>query len=184
MRQFLLGLKFVHDSHLVHRDIKPENLFINCTKKLELKIGDFGLARGTAMNFARPSPKSAKIIPEEKVQDLDCLTRIAFKKEATHHVATRFYRPPEVSMRQQKRELLSAIDVWSTGCIFAELLQTMKSVSPEGMRGILFEGDADDVVLYDIDRQVSPIDRNTQLRAIFEVIGTPDKKFISEIKNK
>ncbi len=37
------GLSFAHANNIIHRDIKPENIFLN--EKLELKLGDFGLAK-------------------------------------------------------------------------------------------------------------------------------------------
>ncbi|CAM9128390.1 unnamed protein product, partial [Lampetra fluviatilis] len=48
--QLLRGLKFVHSARVLHRDLKPSNLLVNET--CELKIGDFGMARG----MASPSP--------------------------------------------------------------------------------------------------------------------------------
>lgn len=38
----------------------------------------------------------------------------------TEHVVTRWYRAPEVILLE--REYNTAVDVWSIGCIFAELL--------------------------------------------------------------
>ena len=42
------------------------------------------------------------------------------KRELTGHVVTRWYRAPEVIL--QASEYTKAIDIWSTGCIFAELM--------------------------------------------------------------
>lgn len=39
---------------------------------------------------------------------------------------TRWYRPPEVILLQQKRNNLMSIDMWSVGCILGELLQMQK----------------------------------------------------------
>ena len=41
------------------------------------------------------------------------------KKELTSHVVTRWYRAPEVILLE--KDYTAAIDVWSVGCIFAEL---------------------------------------------------------------
>lgn len=37
------GIKSIHDLDLVHRDLKTQNIFK--TESLEIKIGDFGLAK-------------------------------------------------------------------------------------------------------------------------------------------
>lgn len=59
----------------------------------DLKICDFGLSRG---------------VEDEQKGDL------------TEYVVTRWYRAPEIMLACQ--EYTKAIDVWSVGCIFAELL--------------------------------------------------------------
>ena len=45
-------------------------------------------------------------------------------KGLTAHVVTRWYRAPEVILLADYYS--SAIDIWSVGCIFAELLSMMK----------------------------------------------------------
>ena len=42
--QTLCGLKYIHSASVLHRDLKPGNLLVNAD--CELKICDFGLARG------------------------------------------------------------------------------------------------------------------------------------------
>lgn len=42
----------------------------------------------------------------------------------TQHVVTRWYRAPEVILLQDV--YTAAIDIWSVGCIFAELLSMMR----------------------------------------------------------
>ncbi|KAI0954074.1 hypothetical protein AcV7_007412 [Taiwanofungus camphoratus] len=42
--QILRGMKYIHTASVVHRDLKPGNLLVNAD--CELKICDFGLARG------------------------------------------------------------------------------------------------------------------------------------------
>lgn len=43
MWQLLRGIAFCHENRVLHRDLKPQNLLL--TKRGELKLGDFGLAR-------------------------------------------------------------------------------------------------------------------------------------------
>jgi len=94
MYQLLRGLKFIHSSNVLHRDLKPGNLLVNAD--CELKICDFGLARGFD-----DSPES----------------NAGFM---TEYVATRWYRAPEIML--SFASYTKAIDVWSVGCIFAEML--------------------------------------------------------------
>lgn len=92
--QILCGLKYIHSADVLHRDLKPGNLLVNAD--CQLKICDFGLARGYSEN------------PIENNQFL------------TEYVATRWYRAPEIMLSYQG--YTKAIDVWSTGCILAEFL--------------------------------------------------------------
>ena len=41
-------MAFLHEANVMHRDIKPNNLLINTN--LDVKIGDFGLARTNVVN--------------------------------------------------------------------------------------------------------------------------------------
>lgn len=115
--QLLRGLKWMHSANILHRDLKPGNLLVN--SDCELRICDFGLARG------------------ETVAELQITN--------TEYVATRYYRAPEVVL--SPKHYSKAIDIWSVGCIFGEMLTGE----------ILFKGK-------------NYID---QLSKIFDVLGTP-----------
>jgi len=131
--QILRGLKYIHSADVLHRDLKPGNLLLNAN--CDLKICDFGLAR-TALVDADAS------------------------EFMTEYVVTRWYRAPELLL--SCAEYTSAIDVWSVGCIFAELLG----------RKTLFPGK----------------DYVHQLNLIMRVIGTPqdasELEFINNEKAK
>jgi cyclin-dependent kinase 7 len=81
---------FCHDNFVLHRDIKPNNCLIAADG--EVKLADFGLARG----FADPG------------------------RRMTANVITRWYRPPELLFGA--RHYSGAVDVWSVGMVFAELI--------------------------------------------------------------
>jgi mitogen-activated protein kinase 7 len=89
-----LGLKYIHSAEVLHRDLKPGNLLVNAD--CELKICDFGLARGVLQS------------PQQNGGFL------------TEYVATRWYRAPELML--SFRSYSKAIDMWSVGCILAELI--------------------------------------------------------------
>jgi len=91
--QLLRGMKYVHSAHVIHRDLKPRNLLVN--SDCDLKICDFGLARV-------------------------CFTDRNWVCPMTEYICTRWYRAPEVLCSW--RDYNCAIDMWSIGCIVAELL--------------------------------------------------------------
>ena len=115
----------MHSANVLHRDLKPGNLLLVVlgfiqNKSCDLKICDLGLARGY-------------------VQE---------QEEKTEYVITRWYRAPEVILNAS--EYSKAVDIWSVGCIFAELIEKKP----------LFTGD-------------SEID---QIFKIFQFHGTPTPK--------
>ena len=108
--QLLRGLKYIHSANVLHRDLKPSNLLLNAN--CDLKICDFGLARvDRAANAARDAASDAT--ETNSVGD-------SVSTFMTEYVVTRWYRAPELLL--SCAEYTSAIDVWSVGCIFAELL--------------------------------------------------------------
>ena len=90
--QIVRGLKYIHSADIIHRDLKPSNLLVNAN--CDLKICDFGLARGT----------------DQKASD---------QGMQTEYVVTRWYRAPEVMLNS--KHYTKAIDMFSVGCILAEM---------------------------------------------------------------
>ncbi|XP_052142658.1 mitogen-activated protein kinase 13 isoform X4 [Oryza glaberrima] len=128
--QLLCALKYIHSANVFHRDLKPKNILANSDCKL--KICDFGLAR-VAFN--------------------DSPSTIFW----TDYVATRWYRAPELCGSFFSK-YTPAIDIWSIGCIFAEILTGRP----------LFPG------------------RNVvhQLDLITDLLGTPSSETLSRIRNE
>jgi len=75
--QTLCGLKYIHSANVLHRDLKPGNLLVNAD--CELKICDFGLARGYT-----PGGGTSKAAGNQGFM--------------TEYVATRWYRAPEIML--------------------------------------------------------------------------------------
>ena len=50
---------------------------------------------------------------------------MVLSRDLTKHVVTRWYRAPEVILMNNFYSF--SIDIWSVGCIFAELLSMMES---------------------------------------------------------
>jgi len=101
--QVLRGLKYIHSCRVLHRDLKPSNLLVN--SNCDLKICDFGLARGIHRDPKDPHTMGAAG---------------AGTMLLTEYVVTRWYRAPEIMLACH--EYSYPIDVWSVGCIFAELI--------------------------------------------------------------
>ncbi|KMZ59523.1 Mitogen-activated protein kinase 15 [Zostera marina] len=128
--QLLRALKYIHSGNVFHRDLKPKNILANADCKL--KICDFGLAR-VAFN--------------------DAPSAIFW----TDYVATRWYRAPELCGSFFSK-YTPAIDIWSIGCIFAEIL-TGKPIFP-----------GKNVV--------------HQLDIMTDLLGTPPAKSVARIRNE
>merc|ERR1712039_499590 len=95
------------------------------------------------------------------------------------HVVTRWYRAPEVILLQQKQASLKAVDMWSVGCIFGELLQMQKeNCSTVWKRGPLFPGDSCFPLSPKRSKKKNAIYQShfDQIRVIFEVLGSPTKE--------
>lgn len=105
--QIMRGLAAIHEANVLHRDLKPSNILVN--RNCDVKICDFGFARGVN-DPASPERPGGPHSP------------------LTEYVVTRWYRAPELLV--QNSSYGRPIDLWSVGCILAELLG----------RGTLFAG--------------------------------------------
>ena len=128
--QLVKAVAWCHRHDIVHRDIKPENLLVGSddTASDALKLCDFGFARQ--------------------------LKRHKANEPLTDYVATRWYRAPELLYLKQYSE---AIDIWSAGCIFAEIL---------GRKAFLQGKNYQD-----------------QLNVIFQVVGPPTEQDLEVVPN-
>jgi len=83
---------YLHEKNVIHRDIKGANILI--ASNGSVKLADFGLAR-----IFYPG--------NEKVN-------------YTNRVVTLWYRAPELLLGS--RNYTEAVDMWSVGCVFAEMV--------------------------------------------------------------
>ncbi|CAG9312793.1 unnamed protein product [Blepharisma stoltei] len=184
MYQAICGCRYMHSANIFHRDIKPGNILIN--SDCSLKICDFGLSRSyqglnkSFQNAANNQLESNEIAGRER--DFKKVT----KRILTDHVATRWYRAPEVILLE--KEYGKEIDIWSLGCVFAELLGMISdNISQYLERAPLFPGKSCFPLSPDPSatnqRGGYPSSNNDQLNMIFRIIGTPsddDCSFISD----
>ncbi|KAI4962859.1 hypothetical protein ZWY2020_025234 [Hordeum vulgare] len=120
VRQLLAGAETMHRNGVVHRDIKPENILV---------VQD-GSGAGNVV----------------KIGDYGLALSTDEQEDGT--AGTRYYMAPEVLLEKPDRDTL--VDLWSIGCVMAELL-TGKT---------LFDGD----------------DEADQLHKIFDLLGVPDDR--------
>lgn len=110
------------------------------------------------------------------------------KRQLTGHVVTRWYRAPELILLE--KDYGPAIDMWSVGCIFAELLGMMKESAPTYLdRKPLFPGKSCFPLSPDRHARIQangfPVTKDDQLAVIFEILGTPegdDIAFVTDTK--
>ena len=195
MYQLMIGLKYIHSANVVHRDIKPANILVN--EDCSLKICDFGLSRvigkerGDSVYESKSSANSSTGSLNNSVDggsspSKKTLKPKSLKRQLTRHVVTRWYRAPELILLQ---EYSCAVDVWSAGCIFAELLgMQIESVKDHHDRVALFPGKScyplsnDTLDKVENNKSVQD-DRNRvdQLSVIFDIIGSPVADDIEQI---
>ncbi|RLN36953.1 hypothetical protein BBJ28_00002082 [Nothophytophthora sp. Chile5] len=132
LKMLLEGVQELHARRILHRDLKPNNLLLSKSQHCA-KITDFGMAT---------------LIEEEdggEATDADGSTTDAKKVKRSVQVVTRAYRAPEIFFGEESYGF--EVDMWSVGCIFAEML----------LRHPFFDGSSD------ID----------QLSQIFTALGSP-----------
>lgn len=94
MHMIFRGLREAHGRRILHRDLKPSNILVRKTELgVHVMISDFGLSR--------PTNLPVEFLSEE--------------------VVSLWYRAPELLMGS--RSYNEKIDIWSAGCVFAELLK-------------------------------------------------------------
>ena len=91
---------------------KPGNLLLNA--KCDLKLCDFGLARGgVPLNMQTSGQHCVRGDDDARLDD------DAPSYTLTDYVITRWYRPPELLLMSTYNH---SVDLWSAGCIMAEVL--------------------------------------------------------------
>ncbi|OII71431.1 mitogen-activated protein kinase 2 [Cryptosporidium ubiquitum] len=190
----LVGLKYIHSAGIYHRDLKPANCLVN--QDCGVKICDFGLARTVKKPLemlncnsninnndnsmvSRKSTLGSADIKNDNSQDNEGFKQGGrfLKRQLTGHVVTRWYRAPELILLQEN--YTEAIDMWSVGCIFAELLNMLKeNVAYYSDRSPLFPGSSCFPLSPDNKQQSEDYrfkirGNRDQLNMIFNVLGSP-----------
>jgi dual specificity tyrosine-phosphorylation-regulated kinase 2/3/4 len=141
--QMLLSLELMRVHRIVHCDLKPENVLLKHPAKSAIKVIDFG----------------SSCLEHEKSKGIFTYCSYTFSLFQIFlvytYIQSRFYRSPEVIMGMNYH---MAIDMWSLGCIMAELYTGFP----------IFPGE----------------NEQEQLSCIMEVLGIPDKDYINRSSRK
>lgn len=179
LRDLLAGCAYIHSVGVYHRDLKPANCLL--TRDWLVKICDFGLARAIGEGLPPLHYQDSMGVLDDckdDHQDSEGLPPpLTLKRSLTEHVVTRWYRAPEIMLQASYTQ---AIDIWSVGCIYAELLAMLRPTRVEDRRP-LFPGSSCLMLspLYNQDLQIEGRD---QLDMIFDLLGTPSAADVAALR--
>jgi len=175
----LRGVRYIHSAGVYHRDLKPANCFVNadCT----VKIGDFGLAR--ALGDDVPAHEITPRVSEGGPRSIPQVPHTQrMERRLTGHVVSRWYRAPELILLQQS--YTDAIDMWSVGCIYAELLGMLPGIDVAD-RAPLFPGmccfPCSPHPGLPADYRYYTQGNQDMLCKIFNILGTPSDMELAEL---
>ena len=109
------------------------------------------------------------------------------ERELSGHVATRWYRAPELILLEKIYS--TAIDIWATGCVFFELLQMIKENEPDPQkRRALFPGGS----CYPLSPSKNPtasvshypVSPFEQMNLIFATLGNPTRRDLTFLNDQ
>ncbi|GMI07164.1 hypothetical protein TrLO_g11038 [Triparma laevis f. longispina] len=111
--QLLDVLVHLHGNNYIHRDLKCSNILVG--EDYRIQLADFGLARkvGGREEWAKGRKNGGEGDQIRKAAEKDGSGNF------TNKVITLWYRPPELLFGSTRYSF--HVDMWSAGCIFAEL---------------------------------------------------------------
>eukprot|EP00485_Elphidium_margaritaceum_P014973 CAMPEP_0202726930 /NCGR_PEP_ID=MMETSP1385-20130828/184861_1 /ASSEMBLY_ACC=CAM_ASM_000861 /TAXON_ID=933848 /ORGANISM="Elphidium margaritaceum" /LENGTH=765 /DNA_ID=CAMNT_0049393159 /DNA_START=51 /DNA_END=2348 /DNA_ORIENTATION=- len=130
--QILNALQYCHETALIlHRDLKSSNLLVD--RYGVVKIADFGLARQYIPELCtsrqRIAARHCSVVADHGENGSSSSSsggggggRVQYPRQYTNRVVTLWYRAPELLLSDQNYS--AAVDLWSVGCVFAEMLFT------------------------------------------------------------
>ncbi|CCE63319.1 hypothetical protein TPHA_0E02270 [Tetrapisispora phaffii CBS 4417] len=130
LNQLLSAVKYLHSAGIIHGDIKPSNVLVN--SDCQIKLTGFSYSVST----------------ETKITSNDTI-------KSNDSQSSKWYRAPELILNYN--EVSEASDVWSIGCVLAELFSKRAFLKSKDYLG--------------------------QLNRLLQILGTPPQSVLSKIKS-
>ena len=142
----LCALNYIHTANLIHRDIRPANFLVNADSSLVLS--NFGQSRAPAtlidddyeinkirynLSCNNHEPRIAKKKMSSCLVEIKMETKQERIRDVSMCVQSRTYRAPEVALVEPHYD--QRIDIWSMGCIIAELIHSQSDTCQKRHKG-------------------------------------------------
>ncbi|KAI0480520.1 cmgc/cdk/pitslre protein kinase [Xylariaceae sp. FL0804] len=116
--QLAAGVAHLHACGVLHRDLKTSNLLLS--NRGVLRIADFGMARFWSPDWHHHDPSDPSSSTKTSTTSTASESTTIPAAKLTPLVVTLWYRAPELLLGAASYG--PAVDAWSVGCVFAELL--------------------------------------------------------------
>lgn len=144
LKQILDALLYLESIEVIHRDLKPENIIMDVV--YQVKLCDFGMARCVELDDSWKNLDPSSEDPR------------TFSK----FVGTRYYRAPEILEGVETYAI--EVDLWSVGCILAEIY----------IKKLVFYGEDNYQILQCINKRLgNPTSFEGNLRSVCQLIRDP-----------
>jgi mitogen-activated protein kinase 1/3 len=150
----LLGLSYLHSAGICHMDLRPANCLMN--QDCSVKIRDFSVAG----------------VVGEEIPEAPALTA-SHSQRSKRHSTSRSYQAPELMLPHAKYS--EAVDAWSLGCIYAELLQMLPGIDVADRRPLFRKQGPSMSSSQQQHQQHGGAHAQSRLGMIFQLLGTPAK---------